>query len=153
MSDAHARLVYFALEVIADSADASEEEIVAALIRRGADTRSANRVVAMVPLAFGRVLISHIAPIAMSTEFIVKSGDTETILSLKREPLFVEALTIAARMMHEGPRRLFEPASRMSAELDAVNQALEAGASLEGASLRRPVITGFTGAEWSGEAS
>ncbi len=153
MAESDSELVHAALEVIADPETQDEADMIHALVGRGVDPRSANRLVALVPLAFGRVLISHIAKLDLSTEFIVKNGDQETVRSLNDEPLFLEALRVAMATFHSGPRDLFEPAATFSAEFNAVNRALNEEVSLDGGSLERPVFSDFAGAGWIEGAS
>jgi hypothetical protein len=149
MPDLEAKLVRAALEVIADPMNRDEEDMIEELVSRGIDHRTANRLIALVPLAFGRVLITHIARVGFSADFVAKTGERESVRPLKEEPIYVEARLVATAMFHEGPRKLFEPAATFSAELNAVNQALAHGDTLEGATLRPPVLTGFSEAGWT----
>ena len=148
MAQTDEQLVLAALEVIADPRNLREDDFVTALTERGIDLQPATRLAFLVPLAFGRVLISHLAQLELSTEFLIKESTTETVRPLQGEPLFIEALRIATRMYHSGPRDLFEPAALMSAEVGAVNKVLNSGATLDGGSLARPIFWGTEGVGW-----
>ena len=148
MDKTNEQLILTALEVIADSANESEGDMLSALSKRDVEDATAQTLVTLVPLAFGRVLIAHIANIEMSSEFDVMVDGSVVTRTLNSEPIFVEALRLAAAMYHSGPQELFEPAATFSAELGAVNKALSAGEDLNRASLRRPVFWGFDATGW-----
>ena len=140
-----------ALEAIRDAPTASEQEVIALLESRGFSHSRAAKLATLVPLAFGRVLIAHVRTVGMSDEFALGDGPNRVERPLNREPLFVEAIRMAAHLVHHGPRELFEPAARLSPEFWAFNDALHANADLEGATLLPPEIHALGPDEWDAD--
>lgn len=117
------------------------ESSVSALIL---DPVLARRLINCVPEAFGVVLISHMANVTLPVTFSVKNKRGKWIqVDLKREPIFERATCLAMQMFHEGPRSTFSNIVRRSALLGAANKALNAGKSLEGATLSGPKLIGI----------
>ena len=144
----HDDLILRVLQVLASSPDSAEDEVVAALVADGVGRVRAEKLAALVPLAFGRVLIAHMASVSFSTHALVGHPSGERV-DLRSEPLFLRALEIATRLFHEGPRHLFQPAATMSAELQAVNNALNSGVKdLSGSTFADPILMRLTAKEW-----
>jgi hypothetical protein len=117
--------------VIAETPDATEEEIVFSLRSLGYKTLRAELLVAFVPLGLARALIKRLpaeTPIAVSDHATVLKGDRLLKIRLALVPDFVEALALAEETFTSGiiPREHFSRAVRFSVELDAINQALNA---------------------------
>ena len=128
----------------------TEDEIALRLRDDGIAQLAAEKLLVLIPLAFGRILISHIAPVQQSHDFRVLRNGEPVTLQLRDEPFFAEALKVAAEMYHSGPRGLFEPAALMSAELGAVNKALDAGEDINGATLAPPTLHRLDFDAWMG---
>lgn len=150
----HQELVLRTLEAYANTAPGSEDDIVNRLCSSGVPRVVAERLIALVPLAFGRVLISHMAKVEFPTTVVLEARDgSQRSCDLSKDRLFASALEIAVVMYHDGPRHLFQAAAIASAELSAVNQALNAGSKLEGARFREPSFRRLLFEDWtSGEA-
>jgi hypothetical protein len=59
------------------------------------------------------------------------------------EPIFVAALEIAQSTYHRGPREVFRNIAFRSSTVNAVNNLLNAGGSIEGAALSGPALIGI----------
>lgn len=141
--------VYRTLEACASLKEPTEDGVVASLVSQGMSPVTAEKLAVLVPLAFGRALISHIATIAFPVRAILMSKDgAEKVCDLRSEPIFLAALDIATEMCHKGRRDLFEPAALFSAEFSCANQALRAGSSLEGGVFAEPRFLRLTYEDW-----
>ena len=146
----HQELVRRTLEVYASSAYESEDEVVGGLCSAGVARLMAERLVALVPLAFGRVLVSHMEKVEFSTSAILTARDgSSRSCDLRTDRIFLSALEIATAMYHEGPRHLFQAAASASAEVAAVNQLLDSGGTLAGGRFTEPRFLRLSFEEWS----
>jgi len=146
----HHELVTRTLEAYAGSAYESEEEIVGGLCSAGVARLVAERLVALVPLAFGRVLVSHMEKLEFSTSAILTARDgSPQSCDLRTDGLFLSALEIATAMYHEGPRHLFQAAASASAEVAAVNQLLNSGGTLAGVRFKEPRFLRLSFEDWT----
>lgn len=108
------------------------------------DAMVARRLVVWIPEAFGIVLISHIGKINLPTTFSARAGDDKWHkFEFKVEPVFVESLRTATGMYHSGHRPTFGNIANWSSMLDVVNNMLNAGHSIEGATLSGPALIGI----------
>src|SRR5262245_59949262 len=57
--------------VFVGSSEQDDQELVSVLFRQGVDLETAERFVAFLPIAFGRVILRAIAPMKFSTSFII----------------------------------------------------------------------------------
>jgi hypothetical protein len=127
----------------------SEDDVVASLVAVGMSRLQAEKLVALVPLAFGRVLISHMEELEFATDAVLQAADgSSRSVDLRNEPIFARALEMAAEMYHRGANELFGPAAISSGELLAVNKALNSGATLAGAKFSEPRFLRVTFEEW-----
>jgi hypothetical protein len=109
-----------------------------------ADKILAQRLLDWIPEVFGLVLVSHIGKVNLPRTFSAKSSDGRWVeISLDAEPIFKAVVPIAMAMFHSGPRDAFRNIAERSAILDTANNALNAGASLEGATLSGPALIGI----------
>ena len=146
----HQELISQTLEAYASSAYDSEDDIVGALCLSGVTRLVAERLVALVPLAFGRVLISHIEKLEFPTYAILTARDgSPQSCDLRSDEIFRAALEMATAMYHEGPRRLLQAAATASSEVAAVNQALNAGSRLAGGQFSAPRLLRLSFEEWT----
>ena len=122
----------------------SGDDLEARMSAVAADQTTCRRLIDVIPEAFGLTLIAHMKgaeSLTLPDEFEAQTEEGDwRVFPLEREPLLREAMAIALDMFHRGPRSLFEPIAGKSGLLDAVNNALNAGASLEGASLKLRIL-------------
>jgi hypothetical protein len=117
------------------------EARVAALVQ---DKMVARRLIDWIPEAFGLILVSHIGKFNLPTSFSAKAADGRWIeFEFKSEPIFGEALQLGAEIYHAGPRSLFSNIAMRSSMVAVVNNALNAGGSLEGSALSGPALIGI----------
>lgn len=118
-------------------------DLVDLLHGNGLAREESERLVAFLPIAFGRVVIAHIGKVSFTTDYRVK--ETGKTYSLSDEPIFVEALKLAAEGYHSGlfSRESFTAVALRSPELDAVNKALNDGTDINGASFQTVEFFGY----------
>lgn len=133
-----------AVAAMVDRPDVDDAGHVRALVERGVEPTEAELLVALIPLAFGRVLVEHLglgfAPVA---ELHPRSGGAPRTLRLEDDPLFTEATWLAERARDQGTltRDQFVSLALRSAEVDALGQALDAGAQPADLELSPPIIS------------
>ena len=104
----------------------------------------ARRLIDWIPEAFGHILVSHMGKFNLATSFSAKATDGRWVkFEFKTEPIFPEALQLGAEIYHSGSRNLFGSIALRSSKVAAVNNALTAGASLEGSTLSGPALNGI----------
>ncbi|EJE54731.1 hypothetical protein PMI14_00361 [Acidovorax sp. CF316] len=149
-------LVEQAIDALGNPELSAAEIEAAVLALAGGDATLARRLIDVVPEGFGLVLVSHVEPAAtlqLPTEFSVQDAAGEWVdFPLTREPVFVAALLAAQRMFHAGPRLKFQTVTDRSGLLQAVNNALNGGQSLEGATLGGPRFGGIPAATYAASA-
>ena len=122
----------------------SDDEIEAGVAALVGDPMAARRLIDWIPEAFGIVLISHIAKVVLPTTFSAKSSNGEWVkFPFEAEPIFQAALGLATNLYHSGPRSTFGNVAMRSSMVDVVNRALNAGQSIEGATLSGPALIGI----------
>jgi hypothetical protein len=127
----------------------SEDDIVQDLIVSGVSAVEAEKLVALVPLAFGRILIAHMGSANFSQSAILETArGLPRPVDLRREPIFMRALKLAGTMFHEGPRELFAPTATSSAEVDCVNKLLHGGSRIEDLVFTEPRFLRLTYEQW-----
>src|SRR4051812_46655537 len=119
-------LVRFAIAAFSANPKADDQTIGDTLVKVGLSLSLANRLVAFLPLAFGRVALARLTDPPRFAQTFVMHGLTGEH-PLDREPLFVQALE-AART--ECNREEMSAVGMRSSEVAAVNNALNAGAKL-----------------------
>lgn len=126
-----------------EATDMEDGDLVDALVEKGQSKEFAEHAVAFLPIAFGRVVIVHIAQVTFTTDYQVK--ETKQTHSLSNEPIFVKALKLATDSYHMRlvPRKVFSAIAMRSPELLAVNKALNEGADINGASFQTLELTGY----------
>jgi hypothetical protein len=119
--------------------DTDDEQLVSMIVNRGIKLEIAERVVALLPIAFGRAVLERIGPIKFSDTFIVKETGKQYLL--RDEPIFNEGRRLAkAGLLETG---VFSAIAMRSPELRAANKALNEGAELHDENFSAPVIWGF----------
>lgn len=109
------------------------------------DDMSARRLIDWIPEAFGIVLVSYISnKIVLPKTFSAKSAAGKWVeIPFEKEPIFAEALKMAQTIYHEGPKDIFQNVSFRSSMTNTVDNALNSGASLDGAYLSGPALIGI----------
>jgi hypothetical protein len=121
-----------------------DTEIEIAVRRFASDPVTLRRLIDWIPEAFGYVLLPHVADLTLPTGFTAKARDgTWKEFSFDREPVFGQAVTLAAAMYRDGPRTVFSAVAKRSMMVTAANQALNDGASLTGVNFAGPAMAGI----------
>ena len=127
------------------ASDLSQEQYENAVLDLVGDRTLAQRIIDWLPEAFGFILVGHMGNLTLPTTFQARdtAGDWVEI-PLSKEPILAEALDLASRVFHNGPKDVFSSLALRSAVVDVVNNALNAGASLEGARLAPLAMHGLS---------
>jgi hypothetical protein len=122
----------------------SESDIESRILAIAGDTMSARRLIDWIPEAFAAVLIPHVGKVNLPKTFSAKARSGKWIeFEFAREPVFVNAVPMAMDMYHSGYRAAFKIIVGRSSMLDVVNKALNAEASIDGATLSGPAMLGI----------
>ncbi|MGE8281126.1 MAG: hypothetical protein ACN6O2_11880 [Stenotrophomonas sp.] len=122
----------------------TEAEIESNVLALAKDPMLARRLIDWPPEAFGLVLAPHIAKVNLPTTFRARSKSGSWVeLSFQLEPIFQAAVHLGMDMYHSEQRRTFGNVALRSSILDAVNNALNEGESIEGATLAGPALIGI----------
>ena len=130
--------IVLAAGIIAETWDLGDEAQVTALEQGGFDEGQARRLVALLPMAFSRPILEELGISNFVSKVTVSKPDG-TVLNaeLTRQPEYVEGLKLArahrskAVMNHE----VYTLIASSSADLNAVDNALNAGADVAGATI------------------
>jgi hypothetical protein len=133
-----------ALSAIFCRAENSDEaELISKLVQGGLGEDEAERVVAFLPIAFGRVVISQVGEVRFSRTYMTE--DTGREFELDAEPIYCLALEVAKESYASGilGRERFSEIATRSAELQAVNKALNAGVKVDGSETHPVLFFGY----------
>ncbi len=132
--------------------DRRDAEIVVSVARLVPDKLTARRLIDWIPEAFGYVLLPHVADMALPASFTAKASDGSwKTFSFDREPIFGQTVPIATQMYRENPRGVFSAVARRSTMVAVVNQLLDSGKSLSGATLAGPAIAAIPAEFYDGK--
>lgn len=122
--------------------DVDEEQAQRDLVARGVARGLAIRLLIWLPEAFAMALIAHMElGVRLPRTFTARDGQGVLHeLPLDCEPIVAEGLERALKMYHQGPRGAFKAICQRSSSLNAINNALNAGADLKGAMLSGPEL-------------
>jgi hypothetical protein len=109
------------------------------LIRAGLSRKQAHDARRFIPLAFGREILGGMGVSLPDTYYRVTGGGNEE-RPLANEPFFQESMQSAQALGRELGGETFTTIATQSAELQALNQALNAGASPDGLVAGSPFI-------------
>jgi hypothetical protein len=129
-----------------DCRDQDEACVVSRLIGQGLSEIDARVLVDFVGLAFGRAVISRMpatTSIRLSDTVHIRNRKNQDIeIELIHVPVYVEAVRLAGEAFETGivRRERFEVAVRFSAELDAINNALNEKVDCRGGVMHPPVF-------------
>jgi len=120
-----------AAPVLAQYGSIDQGILLAWLIRSGLSRADALNAIRFVPLAFAREILSGSGVAFDDTYIRVRADGSKEEHPLSGEPFFREAAGMASQIMAEVGSDAFTAIICLSSEFDAVNQALNAGASPE----------------------
>ena len=127
------------------ASDLSQEQYENAVLGLVGDHTLAQRIVDWLPEAFGFILVGHMGNLTLPTTFQARDAAGDWVeISLSKEPILAEALDLASQVFHNGPKNVFSSLALRSAVVDVVNNALNAGASLEGSRLAPLAMHGLS---------
>jgi hypothetical protein len=121
----------------------SDDEVLEKLLAQGMPRPQAEKMIALIPLAFGRLLLQSMK-VGLANTAILQNPATgkSREIRLDQDPTFIEASRIALEAQIHG--HLSQEQSRnlmlRGAEVDAVNQAMDAGSKPEDLDLSPPII-------------
>jgi hypothetical protein len=123
------RDVNAAIPVLEEHGDAEEAE--QGLIEMGFAQRKARRLAVFVPSAFGSIAANKLGvEVSMIRSIKNRAGDFVTF-DVRSEPYFLAGLAIATALFDRDDRDTLMKIAAPSAELNAIDQALRAGETLE----------------------
>ncbi|QBF28027.1 hypothetical protein EXN22_20915 [Pseudomonas tructae] len=129
-----------ALPLLADDLD--EDDVAAALQQQGYSRLDAEKLTMFVPSAFSWVVLKRLGIVSLPNHFVAYDEDDKAVkVPVAGQHYFTAALTLAYETFEHGwsaavPRSTFERVAGRSAEMDAVNKALEELGSVEGATIQ-----------------
>jgi len=120
-----------------------DQDLIVQVIEKGFSKNEAERVVGFMPIAFGRAVIEQVSEVTFSEKYKVKENSKE--YSLNDEPIYCTALNLAKESYDKGviEQATFAAIATRSAELDAVNKALNEGQDLTGAKFAPVLLFGY----------
>jgi hypothetical protein len=129
--------------IFLEASEKEDTEIVVILKERGIKLDKAERFVAFLPIAFGRVVINRLGQVKFSNVYRIKGIAAE--FCLDKEPIFNEAYNIATEsyLANVIPRENFSAIAGRSPELNAVSKALDEGADINGAEFQPVLLFGY----------
>lgn len=130
-------------EVFVALREHEDSELVRMLVGRGFPLESAERLVAFLPIAFGRRVIRQLGTVKFSDSFSIR--DKVGLFQLSEEPIYRVAVDVAESMTdYPGlSSEVFSAVALRSAELSAANKALNAEDSIDGAEFGPVVFWGY----------
>ncbi|MDB5704299.1 MAG: hypothetical protein JWN66_1415 [Sphingomonas bacterium] len=137
-----AERIIVAASILAENMAADEPAVVAALVARGFSPGEAHRLVAFLPLAFSQPIVEEFgATIAPKISIRTAEGGS-IVATLVRQPEYVGALALAREHRRSGrmDQEIYKAIVNSSAEIDALSNALNAGAELSGAVLAAALV-------------
>ena len=132
-----------AAETLARTLELGENEQVAALQREGFDEGQAWRLATLLPIAFSRPVLEDLGVRHFGPDISACGSDGKPVrAALMRQPEYVGALKLARAHRRTGvmDHAVYKRIAGSAAEVDAVSNALEAGADIAGAALASSLI-------------
>lgn len=149
-------LVIEAVEILGQDG-AREGDIEARMLALAdGDEMLARRLIDCLREAFGLVVVSHVRgadQMTMPDSFKAQDAQGEwREFPMSAEPIMAMGARIASHVYHEGPRALLRNIADCSAMLNTVNNALNAGGTLEGSTLNGPEFLGIPADLYAGSS-
>jgi hypothetical protein len=132
-----------AIGVMGSQAGAKDSEILLALTHAGFTNSEADALIAFVPLAFSRPIMEELGVAHFSESVSAKNKSGQWIqIPLASQTVYVAALTVAREHRRSGliDRDVFKTLALRCSQLDAVSNALNAGADVRGATVATALI-------------
>ncbi|QUD89865.1 hypothetical protein [Phenylobacterium montanum] len=132
-----ARLIR-AAETLAQTFELGGDEQVAALMRDGFDEGEAWRLVALLPIAFGRPVLEELGMRHFVQTVTAQAADGKLVqANLMRQPEYAAGLKLARAHRQYGvmDHEVYKLIAGSSADIDAASNALNQGADLTGATI------------------
>ncbi|HSI62277.1 MAG TPA: hypothetical protein VLE43_04140 [Candidatus Saccharimonadia bacterium] len=138
--------------VLLGTEDLDDATLESRMLESAGDDMLARRLIDWIPEAFGYVAISHVGKVTILNEFQAKNAKGKwRTLPMKAEPIFAPALLEAQEMFHDGPRDVHLRIAMRSACLNSINNALNGGAKIDGATISGPALIGIPAEVYLGE--
>ena len=115
--------------------DLDDSALCKAIEEFGCGKECAERIAAFLPSAFCRIAFSHHFDIRFPESYTIDGAKKE--IFYKEEPIYKIGIELASEIYHHQPElsEIFNSVVTRSAECDAINKALNAGAKLSGSRL------------------
>ena len=140
--------VLYAVGVFSEMKDATADEIISVFEKDVGNDIHANKLYSFVPMAFGFVLAKRMGIEKFPSEFyLLNRKDEKVSFPLGNEHYFTAALTLAYETLENGwseqlTRESYEAVIAHSAEMNAVNRALNAGDDIKGGAFQPSTVHG-----------
>jgi len=122
----------------------TDEEIETKVLALSQDPMLARRLIDWLPEAFAIAFVPHFAKVILPKTFSAKSSKGKWIkFDFHVEPIFPIAINLGMEMYHAGSSNAFSNIVQRSSILNAINSALNAGETLDGATLSGPALIGI----------
>jgi hypothetical protein len=129
-----------AVPLLAQYGNGDQAILLASMLRDGIPRAEAEQAIRFVPLAFARDALDGMG-VTLSDTYLRITGDSQEERPLQDEPFYREALALAPYMAAQFGFDAFEAVTYLSSEFQAINSALNAGASAENLVASPPAIT------------
>ncbi|WP_308364879.1 MULTISPECIES: hypothetical protein [unclassified Microbulbifer] len=131
------------LPVFLEMKESDDIEISEALKDQGLKLEDAERVSAFIPSAFCRIALSHKFNLGFPDTYCIEGKEDE--FSYKEEPIYKLGIEMASEIYHNEPElaEVFNCIVTRSSEFNSVNNALNAGADIEGANYSPTNYSGY----------
>ncbi|WP_076589219.1 hypothetical protein [Vibrio ostreicida] len=123
--------------------DSDDFEISKAIEKLGLSVEDSERISAFIPSAFCRIALSHHIDVEFPNSYKVEGLEGE--YSYNDEPIYILGIELASVIYHNEPElaEVFNSIVTRSAECNVINNALNEGAELAGASLSATNYFGY----------
>ena len=140
--------VLYAVDVFSKNVSAESEEIISIFTRDIGSEIHANKLYCFVPMAFGFVLAKRMGIEKFPSEYYLLNQNNEKVLfPLSNEHYFTAALTLAYETLENGwseqlSKVSYEAVIAHSAEINALNRALNSGVNVSGSEFNPSTVYG-----------
>ncbi len=121
-----------------------DQDLVKLIEARGIEKHNAERCVAFMPIAFGRVIINEIGNVDFSDKYKIHKSSKRYLLT--EDKIYCSAMELAIESYKTGlvGREVFSAIATRSAELVAVNKALNNDSDINGAEFKDILLFGYS---------
>jgi hypothetical protein len=141
--------VLYAVSVFSEKRDTEAEEIISTLECGVGNEIHANKLYSFVPMAFGFALAKRMGIEKFPSEYyLINRNEEKVLFKLGDEHYFTAALTLAYETLENGwteqlSKELYESVIAHSAEINALNQALNDGEDVSGGEFKPNTVYGI----------